>query len=84
MSNVRPDGYCKDCRVEPAPTKPDGSLASRCKACAAVRNEAAKEALERAKRRGLCAWEGGNCEYKSAPGLTYCSEHAEYHAARRR
>ena len=83
MSETRPAGMCKDCRVEPAAEKPDGSLATRCKACAAKRSAAAKAARETLRAKGLCTWEGG-CAYRAAPGLTYCSEHAEYHAERRR
>lgn len=80
MSETRPEGYCKDCRVEPAAERPDGTLASRCAACAALRNEAAKTARAKAKRRGLCRYPGG-CERKPAAGRTMCREHLDYYVA---
>ena len=84
MSNTRPIGFCKDCRVIPVPLRADGGYVSRCPECAAKANAKQKAARAAAKARGRCAWEGGSCEYSAAPGLTYCSEHAEYHAERRR
>src|SRR5690606_40141802 len=42
MSETRPAGMCKDCRVEPAAVRDDGTLASRCQACAADRAERAQ------------------------------------------
>ena len=82
MSETRPEGMCKDCRVKPAAVRPDGTLASRCLGCAADRNEAAKLARAKARKRGLCAWEGGNCTLKAAKGKRYCAEHLAYHATR--
>lgn len=83
MSETRPEGYCKDCRVEPADLKPDGSLASRCAACAAKRRRIKREARAAALAIGRCAWESNACERKAINGLTYCLEHLEYHRARR-
>lgn len=80
MSNVRPPGMCKDCRVEPAAVNPDGSLASRCDACRLARNQRAREerAALRAKRK--CVWLG--CGKRAKKGRRYCSEHLEYYRTR--
>lgn len=83
MSETRPQGYCKDCRVEPAEARADGSLASRCRVCADARNASLKAARAEAKTKGLCAWEGGGCKRKAVDGKTYCKTHLAYHRERR-
>lgn len=80
MSNVRPPGMCKDCRVEPAAVNPDGSLASRCDACRLARNQRTRE--ERAARRAKsqCLWLG--CSKRARKNRRYCSGHLEYYRVR--
>lgn len=86
MSNGQPEGMCKDCRVEPAEERADGTLASRCRACADARNEAAKAARAKAKRKGLCTYPGRTDKVHREGKLkrSYCKPHLAYFAERMR
>ncbi len=83
MSNVHPEGMCKDCRVEPGEPGPGDTVRSRCRGCADTRNAEAKVAREARKRKGLCSYPGG-CEKRVSKGRAQCKEHLEYYAARMR
>ena len=80
MSNVHPPGMCRDCRVEPAPLREDGTHTTRCEACRRARNQRVRE--ERAARRakGRCLWLG--CSKQAKKGRRYCAEHLEYYRVR--
>lgn len=73
---------CHDCS-RPAQLRPDGTYASRCRACAKARRDAAYERRQELRRLGQCAYQGG-CERDVVPGRAMCAYHLELARVRKR
>ena len=83
MSNVRPPGMCKDCRVKRGKRRSDGTVASRCAKCAVARAAKARVARRIAIKSGLCAYAGG-CTAEVVDGRKMCAVHLWYYCCRPR